>query len=577
MKKTKIISFLMALFMLLSCMSLFVACDTDEGGDDTTDGAEVTEAVELEILATAAQTYSIVRPDEISEELLEAVQSFNKAMREIFGDTLQFKSDFYMEGVPAYSMSETEVLIGATNREESIAFLDGIKEDDYGFKLMGKKLVIAGNTDEGTIKALEKFKFDILSKFTANQQFTDSDIFFESANDYLHEGEYLIDSLTIGDVAINEYRIVYPHKAEIGEDNAAELLANKIADTCGAVVKVVSDKVERGEQVHEILIGHTNRTTDADYASAMSGLNATQSAVWVKGEDILFCSEGATALMSAVNAVTEKFPTEAAESFKLELEEKSVYQFDDQLLSAMTFNVQVWGTSEARDDRVREIIAMYSPDTIGFQEVDKSWYNKLIAFLAREYAYVGSGRDGGTSGEANPIFYKRDIFRLIDSGTKWLSDTPDVKSKYSESSLNRIYTYALLERKSDGERIMVINTHFDHESGTARQKQAGALMKFVNSITDYPIVLTGDFNCGTTSAAYGTIVSPDLRNSSDVATKIINKGPTYTNYGSSTSTIDFVFVTPKKLLVESYKVCNDKINGSFPSDHHPVFIEYSIY
>jgi endonuclease/exonuclease/phosphatase family metal-dependent hydrolase len=125
---------------------------------------------------------------------------------------------------------------------------------------------------------------------------------------------------------------------------------------------------------------------------------------------------------------------------------------------------------------------------------------------------------------------------------------------------------------------MVINTHFDHESGVAREKQAMALMRYISTITDYPVVLTGDFNCGASSKAYSNIVSSGmLTNSSTIAGNVITKGPTYTDYGTSNSTIDFVFVTHKKILVESYRVCNEKINGNYPSDHHPVLIEYTIY
>ena len=128
----------------------------------------------------------------------------------------------------------------------------------------------------------------------------------------------------------------------------------------------------------------------------------------------------------------------------------------------MSFNVWVSGKTTERNERVLNMVLKYLPDTIGFQEVDPVWLSTLKSGLKDQYDFVGEGRNGGSSGEYNPIFYKKDLFTLVDSGTRWLSNTPTVVSKVEESSLNRIYTYALLERKSDGKRIMVVNTHFDH-------------------------------------------------------------------------------------------------------------------
>jgi endonuclease/exonuclease/phosphatase family metal-dependent hydrolase len=123
---------------------------------------------------------------------------------------------------------------------------------------------------------------------------------------------------------------------------------------------------------------------------------------------------------------------------------------------------------------------------------------------------------------------------------------------------------------------MVVNTHFDHTSAEARSKQADVLVKFLKSVTDYPIVLTGDFNCEATTGAYAKVISGGVVNSSDVADKRINKVATYTNYGAANKIIDFAFVSPNGLAVTSYKVCDERINGDFPSDHHPVLIEYTL-
>ena len=128
----------------------------------------------------------------------------------------------------------------------------------------------------------------------------------------------------------------------------------------------------------------------------------------------------------------------------------------------------------------------------------------------------------------------------------------------------------------DGEQIMVINTHLEHTSDAARVKQIKVVLAFIQEYCkDYPIVLTGDFNCTSSSSVYSTITKTSLSDSADVSMQA-KRASTFTNYGKSDKVIDFIFVTADKIGVSSYKVCNEKINGDYPSDHHPVLIEYCI-
>jgi hypothetical protein len=159
-----------------------------------------------------------------------------------------------------------------------------------------------------------------------------------------------------------------------------------------------------------------------------------------EGKTVTVFGNSATSLLVAANELVAKFKVAPTEKLELTLAAEQICQYNDSLLKAMSFNVWVSGKTEERNERVISMVVNYLPDTVGFQEVDPKWLTTLKAGLSELYAYVGEGRNGGNNGEYNPIFYKKDIFNLIDSGTKWLSDTPDRVSKYDESSLNRIYT-----------------------------------------------------------------------------------------------------------------------------------------
>ena len=76
-------------------------------------------------------------------------------------------------------------------------------------------------------------------------------------------------------------------------------------------------------------------------------------------------------------------------------------------LRIMSFNVLCANTS-GRTGPVCSTIAELSPDSFGVQEATKSWIDILKSKLGKEYACVGLGRDGGSSGEHSAVFYKKD-------------------------------------------------------------------------------------------------------------------------------------------------------------------------
>ena len=224
---------------------------------------------------------------------------------------------------------------------------------------------------------------------------------------------------------------------------------------------------------------------------------------------------------------------------------------------------------------VTQTIVNNLPDTIGVQEASTEWMTYLNSKLGGLYANVGNGRDGGAAGEHCAIFYRKDRFELIETGTKWLSDTPDTVSKYSESTLNRILTYAILLEKSSNTKILYVNTHLEHGKAVeARDKQIKIVMEFLKGYTQYPIVLTGDFNSSQTTDVY-KLVTATLADSSQIA-KTAEIFHTFHKYGVSSSYLDYIFVTKQSIAVSHYRVVVEPANGMLPSDHYPLLIKYSI-
>ncbi len=563
--------------MLMPLSGALVACgdatpEVTVPENDTTaapDEIEETETPDEGILISDLTKYSLIRPEKTSDAVLDECNALFRKMKEKF-NIADYKDDFFREDVPMYQIGEYEIIIGKSNRPETREFLASLRYNDYGYAQIGKKIVIAGHSDEATISAVLKFLSDVVQKKDGEEG-----VFYTKAYDYINQAEYDVPSIYIGGTSVGDYRIVYPKKNSLSEKIAANVIAEAIAEISGIVISVIHDG-EAEANGCEILVGATNRTAESDISAISSKLGAMESIIKNDGKNIMIFGNSSTGLLIAANEFASKFNVSPTEKLELSIAAEELCKYNDSILTSMSFNVWVSGKTAERNERVLSMVRKYFPDTVGFQEVDSTWYSTLKSGLKDQYAYVGEGRDGGTKGEANPIFYKKDVFNLIDSGTKWLSDTPDRVSKVEESSLNRIYTYALLERKSDGTRIMVVNTHFDHTSAEAREKQADVLVKYLKTITDYPIVLTGDFNCVSSSNAYAKVISSGVVDSYNTAENKINHAATFTNYGTSNKIIDFVFVSPNGIAVTSYQVCNEMINGDFPSDHHPVLIEYAV-
>ena len=549
---------------LLLILFMFSSCGSSVTHENTSPESLTPNYPEVPSISwTDLSEYTLIRPEDASETVISSASALYKDLREI-NPEFSFRDDYYREDLPQYAMQDCEILIGETNRPESIEFINTLRTKDYGYVMQGQKIIISGQNDEYTAKAVELFMREIVQRDN-----TDG-IFYSSEDDLLKSGSYPLESLSVSknseETLIQNFTIIYPEKDESFESFCAELLASAIADVTGYSLEIISDSSE--QRPYELLIGNTNRSyTELNLAD-------NESCVTVKWDTIQFSGNTQAALLNAVREFSEIIQPHNAEHLTLAENRTYRFQFDTTALTAMSFNILCSKMDNDRIERVIQMITNYMPDTFGVQEATPQWIKLLDREFGDLYEYVGEGRDGGNSGEYSAIFYNKTKFTVMESGTKWLSDTPDKVSKVPESSLNRIFTYALLRRMSDDKDIMFVNTHFEHTSDKARERQAVVLQNFLLEYTDdYPLVLTGDFNTTYSSKAFDLVQQGNVSDSMTLS-ETTYPGPTFTNFGTANSIIDFIFVTPDTITVNDYRVCDEKINGNFPSDHHPVLIEY---
>lgn len=249
-----------------------------------------------------------------------------------------------------------------------------------------------------------------------------------------------------------------------------------------------------------------------------------------------------------------------------------------QSITVMSYNVYIKGSGEKspenRTPLVAENIRKYNPDSFGLQEADEGWMERLPALMT-EYAYVGIGRDSDNGGgEASPVFYKKDKYDLLDSGTFWLSKTPEKASRGWDAMFNRICTYAVLEDKDTGFIYAHFNAHFDHLGVIARLESVAVIAEKIAEIApDIPVVLTGDLNDYEGEDMYARVLESGLKDTKYLAKTASGGNVTYHGYSElveKNAPIDFIFANAFVSEVESYAVVSEEINGIYASDHHPV-------
>lgn len=253
-------------------------------------------------------------------------------------------------------------------------------------------------------------------------------------------------------------------------------------------------------------------------------------------------------------------------------------------LNVMSFNMRYDNPDDGennwryRRERVARVIAANDVDLFGAQELLAGQLNDLKGLLPG-YAEVGVGReDGAEAGEFNPVFYRADRFELLDWGTFWLSETPEVAgSKGWDAACERLATWTVL-RDRDGRELFFINTHLDHMGEVARREGVSLLLGRIDSLSGgRPVVLTGDFNATPDSEVIAHVLADGrMRHTRDVADVREGASWSFADYGSipeaDRQLIDYVFVNDG-LDVPMYRVLPDTLDGGYLSDHAPVLVK----
>lgn len=257
-------------------------------------------------------------------------------------------------------------------------------------------------------------------------------------------------------------------------------------------------------------------------------------------------------------------------------------------ITTVSFNCAApWGNalkgtgSGTRVKKFSDYMNTVKPDTIGTQEMNSKWLEKLGTLMSDydSYGVKRGGDDSENKSEMNAVFWLKDKYSCEEKDTFWLSETPEKESRYEGAGCHRVCTYVVLKNNETGRMLIHMNTHLDNASEEAANYGAEVISQKIDELnTKYPnvpIVLTGDFNETKGMIAYNTIAEKLIEPTSYIIS--IETKETYHAWGEITDgePIDHIFVTKGK-YISNYKILDDTSNG-YISDHYGVYIEWNPY
>ena len=265
---------------------------------------------------------------------------------------------------------------------------------------------------------------------------------------------------------------------------------------------------------------------------------------------------------------------------------------DAVLVNVMTFNIR-YGTAndgvnhwQHRRDIVVGVIAEHAADIVGLQEALDFQVEYITQAIPQYRVYYVCRDDGVKAGESSAILYRRDRYKLADSGTFWFSDTPSKPSTHWGNKHLRICSWVRLVNKTDGKGIYVYNLHLDHVSQNSREKSTVLLAKQILLRKEKdPYIVMGDFNMHMDNPGmrylqkvgfdtpYPTLLSAwEIMHPQEASLR--------TGHGfkgsKSGEAIDHILVEEGTPVLKA-DIDQRAIDGRYPSDHYPVIAKVKLY
>ena len=236
-----------------------------------------------------------------------------------------------------------------------------------------------------------------------------------------------------------------------------------------------------------------------------------------------------------------------------------------------TLRVMQWNIHNARGTD-----GVCNPDriarTIVNQQAHVASLNEVKAFAGEcSWTFDMSQRlESLLEAQTGVAWYRRYV-QPAQGGNVLLSRFPLVTASTTLLSYNR--GIAQIGIVVNGRTINLFSTHLEYYTGSWRTTQINQTLAWVRNFAE-PRILLGDFNTNPGTSDYALVASPyqDAWTAAVSRTAFNGTGATH-----GASRFDYVFYSRvSALTLQSVEVPDTRINGVYPSDHHPVVATFAV-
>lgn len=284
-------------------------------------------------------------------------------------------------------------------------------------------------------------------------------------------------------------------------------------------------------------------------------------------------------------------------------------------INLMSFNIGGYSVNceamrdwNSRSAVCKAIFFRYSADLIGLQEVQEQNRITLDEQL-KQYECEYGGKTISSEDEIafyNPIFWRPESFKKIESGFFYLSQESNIWSKAWDAMHVRGVNWVTLRCLQTGTIFLFMNVHLDHYGRQSRIESSKLIVRQAEQLrkqNNLPVIVAGDFNARAWAPIdedvnkYPPPVLPQYlpvgnavhqvfteQNYKDAYLDAGNKNQlamnTYHDYYGDTFPpvalrIDWILTLDgcQRLQAKKYTLIRDAVPPVYASDHYPIMAE----
>ncbi len=394
----------------------------------------------------------------------------------------------------------------------------------------------------------------------------------------------------------------------------------EVTATCNVVVRTPVESISLSSEKLVLIPG----AKEALVATILPATASDKSVEWKSSNEAVATVENGEVTAVAEGEATITATTDnGAKTATCAVEVKAVD--NENPLKVISFNITVSQNDgenswSARRGAIINFINAEKPDVMGMQEITAHQLNYLTSKLS-DYAEYGVDRGnsqspGSNAGERTSILYNKQTVEVLDKGTFWLSDTPEVSSRswndtgstgYAADAMkyHRTCTWMKFKRKADGKVFFYYNTHLEfgyhanyNLGQNAREKGIALIVERMKAkaANGEAVIFGGDMNQVANDRCFNPLFNNGWVSGRATATEVISEANqysiTFNNYETTVREqqennkgknafhmIDHFFL--KNCNAVEFRTIRDtnyggemkgSDNGSYMADHYPILI-----